>query len=72
MLFRHSGILGDPKMTAFFRIKLLVLDFFFVELLRLGWRGYLDNQVVDPLFKALRKIAFGGPATLDMHTLCDI
>ena len=38
----------DPKITALFRIKLLVFDFFF-ELLRLGRRGYSDNQVVDPL-----------------------
>ena len=37
----------DPKITAFFRIKLLVFDFL-LELLRLGPRGYSDNQVVGP------------------------
>ena len=64
MLFRQSELFRqyifgtfffcDPKITAFFRIKLLVFDFFF-ELLRLGLRGYSDNQVVDPLvFNSIR------------------
>ena len=57
MLFRQSELFRqyifgtffcDPKITAFFRIKLLVFDFFF-ELLRLGSWSYSDNQVVDPL-----------------------
>ena len=41
--------LCDPKITAFFRIKLLVS--FFFELFRLGPHSYSDNdnEVVDPL-----------------------
>ena len=40
-------IASNPKITAFFRIKLLVFDFFFCELLRLGSRGYSDNHIAN-------------------------
>ena len=72
-LFRQYIFLGlffcDPKINAFFRIKLLVFDFFF-ELLRLGWRGYSDNQVVDPLDLPLSLHLAGRPVDLLEFPAC--
>ena len=36
-------------MTAVFRIKLWVFDFFELFIFRLGPHSYSDNEVVDPL-----------------------
>jgi len=60
---------GDLSLVVWL-IEIIGLD---VNHLRSGVRTNSTVQLHNSIqFKALRKIAFGGPATLGMHTLCDI